>query len=95
MAESTFFCKVVGAATAMALEAGMAVLAAGWLTVLPPAGRYLGLRADDFDGFITDRAIRLLDLIEDAIGKPVQGRDSEEVKQAFRGSLARHVQTMA
>ena len=46
MAESTFFCKVVGAATAMTLEAGMAVLAAGWLTVLPPAGRYLGLRAD-------------------------------------------------
>src|ERR1700732_4017254 len=46
MAESTFFCKAVGAATAMALGAVMAVLAAGWLTVLPPAGRYFGLRAD-------------------------------------------------
>jgi N-acetylmuramoyl-L-alanine amidase len=46
MAESAFFCKAVGAAPAMALGAVMAVLAAGWLTVLPPAGRYFGLRAD-------------------------------------------------
>src|ERR1700737_2502147 len=38
-----FFCKAVGAATAGALGASMAVLAAGWLTVLPPAGRYFGL----------------------------------------------------
>ncbi len=46
MAESAFFCKAVGVATAMALGAEMAVLAAGWLTLLPPAGRYFSLRAD-------------------------------------------------
>src|SRR5580704_18283058 len=46
MAESTFFCKAVGAATAVAVEVSMAMLAPGWLTVLPPAGRYFGLRAD-------------------------------------------------
>lgn len=45
MAESAFFCKAVGAAPAMA-RAGMAVLAASWLTLLPPSGRYFGLRAD-------------------------------------------------
>ncbi|MGH6820530.1 MAG: N-acetylmuramoyl-L-alanine amidase, partial [Methylocella sp.] len=45
MAESAFFCKAVGAATAMALGAGTAVFAAGWLTLSPPAWRYLGLRA--------------------------------------------------
>ena len=45
MADSAFFCKAVGAATALALAAGMAVLAAGWLTLLPPAGRYFGFRA--------------------------------------------------
>jgi N-acetylmuramoyl-L-alanine amidase len=45
MAESALFCKIVCAATAMA-RTGMAVLAAGWLTFLSPAGRYLGLRAD-------------------------------------------------
>src|ERR1700730_1458841 len=42
MPESAFFCKAVGAATA--------VLAAGWLTLLPPAGRYFGLRADPATG---------------------------------------------
>ena len=41
------------------------------------------LRADDFDGFVRDRAIRLLDLIEDAMGNPVQGRDSKEVQDAL------------
>jgi N-acetylmuramoyl-L-alanine amidase len=46
MAESAFVCKVVGAATAAALRAGMAVFAAGWLTLSPPAWRYFGLRAD-------------------------------------------------
>lgn len=45
MAESAFFRKAVGAATALALAAGMAVLAAGWLTLLRPAGRYFGFRA--------------------------------------------------
>jgi N-acetylmuramoyl-L-alanine amidase len=46
MAERAFFCRGVGAATAMALGLGTAVLAAGWLTLLPPAERYFGLRAD-------------------------------------------------
>src|ERR1700730_7073438 len=46
MAESAFFCKAVGAATAMALGAVIAVRVAGWERVLPPAGRYFGLRAD-------------------------------------------------
>ncbi|HEX3496330.1 MAG TPA: AMIN domain-containing protein, partial [Methylocella sp.] len=45
MAESAFFRKAVGAATALALAAEMAVLAAAWLTLLPPAGRYFGFRA--------------------------------------------------
>jgi hypothetical protein len=31
-------------------------------------------------------------VIEDAMGKPAQGRDSKEVQEAFGGSLARHVQ---
>jgi N-acetylmuramoyl-L-alanine amidase len=46
MAESAFFRKAVGAAPAMALGAGMAVLAGAWLALLPPAGRFFGLRAD-------------------------------------------------
>ncbi len=46
MAESTFFRKAVGAAPAMALGAGMAVLTGAWLTLLPPAGRFFGLRAN-------------------------------------------------
>jgi hypothetical protein len=45
------------------------------------------LRTDDFDRFICDRARRLLDLIEDAIGKAVVGRDAEDVVKAFGGSL--------
>jgi hypothetical protein len=47
------------------------------------------MRVDDFDGFLRDRARRLLDLIEDATGKPIPGRDSEEVIRAFGGSLGR------
>ena len=46
MAESAFFCKGVGAATAKARGAGILVLAAGWLMLLPAAERYFGLRAD-------------------------------------------------
>ncbi|MGH6793747.1 MAG: N-acetylmuramoyl-L-alanine amidase, partial [Methylocella sp.] len=47
MAESAFFCKAVGAATATALgAASTAVVAAAWLTLLPPVGRYFGFRAD-------------------------------------------------
>lgn len=45
MAKSAFFCRGVGAASGMALGASMAVLAVGWLTLLPPAGRYFGLHA--------------------------------------------------
>jgi hypothetical protein len=41
------------------------------------------LRNDAFDGFIRDRAIKLLDLIETATGKQVTGRDSEETVAAF------------
>jgi hypothetical protein len=45
------------------------------------------LREDDFDGFIRDRASRLLDLIEKATGKAVAGRDSTETSLAFGGVL--------
>lgn len=47
------------------------------------------LRADDFDGFIRDRATRLLDLIEKCMGKSIGGRDSDEVVAAFGGRLTR------
>lgn len=45
------------------------------------------LKADDFDGFITDRAIKLLDRIELAMGKAIPGRDSEDTVKAFGTSL--------
>lgn len=45
------------------------------------------LRADDFHGFIRHRASRLLDLIEEATGKTISGRNSEEVVHAFGGPL--------
>ncbi|MCX6966112.1 MAG: DUF262 domain-containing protein [Verrucomicrobia bacterium] len=45
------------------------------------------LRADDFDGFIRRRASALLTLIEEATGKAVSGRDSEETAKAFSGPL--------
>lgn len=41
------------------------------------------LRVNDFHGFMRDRAIRLLDMIEGATGKKVQGRDGEDVVEAF------------
>lgn len=44
-------------------------------------------RADDFEGFLRDRAKRLLDAIERVMGKPVQGRDSEGVVEDFGGPL--------
>jgi hypothetical protein len=47
------------------------------------------VRKDTFDDFLRARAGRLLDLIEDATGKPIPGRDSEEVSATFGGSLAR------
>ena len=45
------------------------------------------LAADDFDAFFVDRAKRLLDLIEEAMGKQVSGRASEETVEAFGASL--------
>jgi len=45
------------------------------------------LRSDDFHGFLRDRAIRLLDLIEGAMGKRVSGRDSDEVVREFGAPL--------
>jgi hypothetical protein len=45
------------------------------------------LRSNDFHGFIRDRAIRLLDMIEAATGRKVQGRDGEDVLHAFGGAL--------
>jgi hypothetical protein len=42
---------------------------------------------DDFHGFIRDRAAKLLDLIQKATGRPVFGRDSDEVKEKFGGPL--------
>ena len=45
------------------------------------------LEADDFTEFISDRAKKLLDLIQAAVGKSVTGRDSQEVVQEFGGPL--------
>jgi len=46
------------------------------------------LGSNDFEAFIQQRAARLLDLIEDAMGKKIQGRDSDEVIAGFGGILA-------
>ncbi len=51
-----------------------------WLDVLE-------CRQDRFDEFIIKRASKLLDAIEMAMGKPVPGRDSEEVIQNFGKGL--------
>jgi len=45
------------------------------------------LRADNFDAFLVNRAINLLDIIEKAIGKAVVGRDAEEVVKAYGATL--------
>ena len=45
------------------------------------------LRQDDFDSFFRDRARKLLDIIESAMGKTVSGRDSDETVEAFGGPL--------
>lgn len=45
------------------------------------------LRTDNFDDFISVRASVILDLIEEATGKPVAGRDSDEVVQTFGKGL--------
>lgn len=47
------------------------------------------LRADDFEVFLHERARSVLDLIERATGKPIAGRDAEEVIKDFGVSLVR------
>lgn len=44
---------------------------------------YKSLVLDDFDQFFYLRAVELLNAIEDAMGKRIQGRDSEEVYDIF------------
>lgn len=44
-------------------------------------------RSDNFDSFIIQRAIKLLDAIEAATGKPVSGRDSADVISKFGRGL--------
>ena len=41
------------------------------------------LNEDNFDEFIIDRAIKLADRIEKAIGKSISGRDSEDTIREF------------
>ena len=45
------------------------------------------LRNDDFQNFIIDRAKKLLSAIEQATGRTIPGKDSDEVRQAFGDSL--------
>ena len=45
------------------------------------------MRSDNFSGHIIYRAKALLDAIEKAMGKPISGRDSEDVIKAFGASL--------
>jgi len=47
------------------------------------------LRTDAFSDFLRDRATRLLDLIDQATGKQLSGRDSEETLEAFGAPLVR------
>ena len=44
-------------------------------------------RNDDFNAFIVSRAIMLLDAIAAAMGKPISGRDGEEVVNSFGSNL--------
>ena len=43
--------------------------------------------SDDFEHFIVHRARKILDAIASATGKPISGRDSDEVKDTFGDSL--------
>lgn len=45
------------------------------------------LRADDFQSFIIDRAKKLLLAIENATGRTISGKDSDEVQQTFGATL--------
>ncbi len=42
---------------------------------------------DDFEHFIVHRTRKILDAIASATGKPISGRDSEEVRDTFGDSL--------
>ena len=42
---------------------------------------------DDFDGYFSERARRILGLIESAMGKKVMDRSSEETRKLFGESL--------
>ena len=44
-------------------------------------------RNDNFNAFITSRATMLLDAITTAMGKPISGRDGEEVINSFGAPL--------
>ena len=44
-------------------------------------------RTDDFARFIVNRARKILDAIENATGKQISGRTSDEVKQTFGDHL--------
>ena len=46
------------------------------------------LRNNEFQDFIISRAKKLLKAIEDATGRTVSGKDSDEVRQAFGESLS-------
>lgn len=45
-------------------------------------------RADDFNAFIFDRAKKILNEIEKLTGRPVSGRDSQDIIEKFGASLA-------
>lgn len=45
------------------------------------------LRDDNFDSYIKDRATRILNCIEKAMGKVVSGRDSEDIKREFGDAI--------
>ncbi len=47
------------------------------------------MRNDEFDLFIRDRACQLLDLIGEAMGKTISGRDSEDVIKEFGGPVTK------
>lgn len=50
---------------------------------------YAHLVLDDFNAYFIDRAKQLLDRIEQATGKSVSGRDSEETIREFGVALYR------
>ena len=39
--------------------------------------------SDDFERFIVHRARKILDAIANVTGKPISGRDSDEVREKF------------